>query len=54
MWQYALLASVLVHGGLAIGLFLPQVFALGGWFGGAALLFFAGWLAVTRRAQAAA
>jgi hypothetical protein len=41
MWQFGALAAVLVGAGTAIGMYLPQVFSLGGWLTAAALLVFA-------------
>ena len=40
MWQYGVLAAVLMAGGLLLGLMVPHEFALGGWLGGAAMLLF--------------
>jgi hypothetical protein len=42
MWQYGVLAAVLMAGGLLLGLMVPHEFALGGWLGGAAMLLFGG------------
>lgn len=39
--RFAVLAGVLVVGGLWLGLYGPRVFAAGGWFTGAVLLVFA-------------
>ena len=41
MWQYAVLAGALVLAGLALALYVPGAFALGGWVTGALLLSFA-------------
>lgn len=41
MWQFGILAAVLVGGGIAIGLYLPEAFGLGAWFTAIALLVFA-------------
>jgi len=41
MRAYAVLASVLIAAGVAIGYLLPDTFSIGGWFGGAVLLLFA-------------
>ena len=38
MWTYLILASVLILGGVAIGITQIHSFAAGGWFGGAVLL----------------
>jgi hypothetical protein len=45
MWQWAVLAAVLVTGGILLGAYVSMGFAAGGWIGGAALLAFAvaGW-----------
>jgi hypothetical protein len=42
MWQYGVLAAALLAGGLLLGLMAPDVFALGGWLAGAAILLFGG------------
>ena len=41
MWQYAILAAVLIGGGVAILFLLPGSFTIGGWLGSAALIVFA-------------
>lgn len=41
MWQFAVLAGVLIGGGLVIGLYFGNSFTLGGWFTGVVLLLFA-------------
>lgn len=41
MWQFGLLAGVLIAGGLGIGLYGPEVFSLGGWLSAAVLIIFA-------------
>jgi hypothetical protein len=41
MWQFAVLAGVLIGGGVVIGLAVPEVFSTGGWFTGVVLLVFA-------------
>jgi hypothetical protein len=38
MRQFAILAAVLIGGGVAIGMLIPENFSLGGWFIGAVLL----------------
>jgi len=43
MWQFGVLAGLLIAGGLAIGLYGPDVFSLGGWLGAGLLLGFAFW-----------
>src|SRR5262245_66583190 len=39
MWEYLILAAVLILGGVTIGTRMTHSFALGGWFGGTALVF---------------
>ena len=41
MWQFWGLGSLLIVGGVAIGLYLPETFSLGGWAAAAVLLLFA-------------
>ncbi len=41
MWQFGALAAGLLGSGVVIGMYLPTVFSLGGWFTAAALLVFA-------------
>lgn len=41
MWQYAILAAVLIGGGIAIRILLPGSFTAGGWLTAAALIIFA-------------
>ena len=41
MRSFLLLAALLISSGLAIALYLPEAFSLGGWVGGAILLTFA-------------
>ncbi|MHB0879171.1 MAG: DUF7010 family protein [Anaerolineae bacterium] len=41
MWQYAVLAAVLIGGGVAIGMVLPDSFTPGGWYTAVVLLVFA-------------
>ena len=41
MWEFGVLAALLIGGGVAIGMLLPHTFAAGGWFTGTALLLFA-------------
>ena len=41
MRHFAVLAAVLIGAGVAIGMYLPEPFALGGWFTGVVLLLFA-------------
>ena len=41
MWEFAVLAALLIGGGVAIGLLLPETFIAGGWFTAIVLLLFA-------------
>ena len=41
MWQFGVLAAVLVGAGVTIGLFMPSTFSVGGWFTAVVLLLFA-------------
>jgi hypothetical protein len=41
MRQFGILAAILIGAGIAIGLYLPAVFSLGGWFTAVVLLIFA-------------
>jgi hypothetical protein len=41
MWQFGILAASLIGGGIAIALYLPSAFSVGGWFTALALLVFA-------------
>lgn len=41
MWEFFVLAHVMVFAGLALGMFVPGSFATGGWLTGAVLLLFA-------------
>jgi hypothetical protein len=41
MWEFGVLAALLIGGGVAIGMLLPHSFSVGGWVGAAALLAFA-------------
>jgi hypothetical protein len=41
MWQFGVLAAVLLGAGVAMGLYLPSLFSLGGWFTAIVLLGFA-------------
>lgn len=43
MWQFGILAVVLVFGGVGIGLYGPDVFSLGGWLSALAMIAFAFW-----------
>lgn len=41
MWQFGALAAVLIGGGIALAMLLPDVFSAGGWLTGVVLLVFA-------------
>jgi hypothetical protein len=41
MWQFGVLAALLIGGGVAIGLYLPGFFSLGGWLAAVAFIVFA-------------
>jgi len=41
MWQFGVLAAVLLGAGVAMGLYLSSIFSLGGWFTAIVLLVFA-------------
>lgn len=41
MWQFGVLAALLIGSGLAIGMYLPSMFSLGGWLAAVMLLVFA-------------
>jgi hypothetical protein len=41
MWQFGVLAAALLGSGMAIGLYFPSIFSLGGWLTAAMLLVFA-------------
>jgi len=41
MWQFGMLAASLIAAGVVIGLYLPSVFSIGGWFTALVLLIFA-------------
>ncbi len=43
MKMFGVLAAILVIAGAGLGLYGPQIFSLGGWFTGAALIIFAFW-----------
>jgi len=49
MWEFAVLAAALIGGGVAIGLYIPHTFALGGWIAGVLLLLFAVLVQITPR-----
>ena len=41
MWEFAVLSTLLIGGGVAIGMLLPDTFIVGGWFTAMILLLFA-------------
>lgn len=49
MREFAFLSGALIGGGVAIGMFLPHTFAIGGWITGAILLLFALLVQITPR-----
>jgi hypothetical protein len=49
MWEYAVLAALLLGGGVALGMRMPHDFIIGGWYTAAVLLLFAGYAAGARR-----
>ena len=49
MREFAVLAALLIGGGVSIGMLLPQTFAVGGWFTSVALLVFALLVKITPR-----
>ena len=49
MRKYAVLAEVLIAGGVAFAIWMPQKFAPAGWFAGAVLVLFAIWVGFTSR-----
>lgn len=44
MWEFAVLAVLLIFGSVGIGMFLPDTFIIGGWFTAVVLLVFAFWV----------
>jgi hypothetical protein len=44
MWEFAVLAGVLIFGSVGFGMFLPDAFTPGGWFTAIVLLLFALWV----------
>lgn len=49
MWEFGVLAALLLGGGVVIGMLLPHAFATGGWFTAVVLLAFALLVQVTPR-----
>jgi hypothetical protein len=44
MWEFAVLAAILIFGSVAIGMLFPHSFIVGGWFTGIVLLLFSLWV----------
>jgi hypothetical protein len=51
MWQYGVLAGLMLAAGVGLGLLAPGSFSPGGWLGGAMLLLFAAWVALGLRRE---
>jgi hypothetical protein len=49
MWEFAVLSALLIGGGVAIGMLLPNAFVIGGWFTATVLLLFSALVQVTPR-----
>lgn len=49
MWEFGVLAALLIGGGVTIGIFFSESFTLGGWFTGVVLLLFAVFVQLTPR-----
>jgi hypothetical protein len=49
MWEFGVLAALLIGGGVAIGRFSPDAFTVGGWYTAAVLLLFALFVQITPR-----
>lgn len=49
MWEFGVLAALLIGGGVAIGMWFPDAFTLGGWFTGVVLILFALFVQLTHR-----
>lgn len=49
MWEFAVLAAVLIFGSVAIAMYLPDSFAIGGWFTAIVLLSFAVWVRMKKQ-----
>lgn len=49
MWEFGVLSALLISAGVAIGMFLPNAFTIGGWFTGMVLLLFALMVQITPR-----
>ncbi|HSL44788.1 MAG TPA: hypothetical protein VK897_15235 [Anaerolineales bacterium] len=49
MWEFGVLAALLIGGGVAIGMLFPGTFTIGAWFTGVVLLLFALFVQLTPR-----
>lgn len=49
MWEFGVLAALLIGGAVAIGMWFPDAFTLGGWFTGVVLSLFALFVQLTHR-----
>ena len=49
MWEFGVLAALLIGGGVVIGRYLPDSFMIGGWYTAVVLLLFALFVQVTSR-----
>lgn len=49
MWEFAVLAAVLIFGSVGIAMYLPESFTIGGWFTAIVLLLFAAWVWITKK-----
>ena len=49
MWEFGVLAALLIGGGAAVGMLFPDAFTPGGWFTGVILLLFAVLVQITPR-----
>ena len=49
MWEFGVLAALLMGGGVAIGMLLAESFTIGGWFTGIVLILFAIWVQLGTR-----
>ena len=49
MWEFGVLAALLIGGGVTIGMMFPESFTPGGWFTGIVLLLFAVFVQITAR-----
>ena len=49
MWEFAVLAVLLIAGSVGLGMFLPDTFTLGGWYTAVVLLVFAIWVRMSAK-----